>query len=86
MEKHIVIHILMQIMEMLKINNIGARIGVVFLLLLFPNLRLSSQNVDSYFAGDDLSFKDRIAIRTNVVDWVLTSPNIAFDYDIVSTP
>ena len=73
-------------MEMLKINNIGARIGVVFLLLLFPNLRLSSQNVDSYFAGDDLSFKDRIAIRTNVVDWVLTSPNIAFDYDIVSTP
>ena len=42
--------------------------------------------MNSYFGGGDLSFKDRIAIRTNVIDWVLTSPNIAFDYDIVNTP
>ena len=42
--------------------------------------------MDSYFGGEKLSFKDRMAIRTNIVDWVLTSPNIAFEYDIVNTP
>ena len=52
---------------------------------MFPFLRLSGQGVDDYFGESALSFKDRIAIRTNVVDWVLTSPNVAFDYDIVST-
>ena len=60
--------------------------GVIFLLCLFPFLRLSGQNVDTYPEGGVVPFKDRIAIRTNVVDWVLTTPNIAFDYDIVSTP
>ena len=60
--------------------------GVVFLLCLFPFLRLSGQNVGTYPEGGVVPFKDRIAIRTNVVDWVLTTPNIAFDYDIVSTP
>ena len=55
------------------------------MLLAFPFLRLSGQGVDAYFGEAPLSFKDRIAIRTNVVDWVLTSPNFAFDYDIVST-
>ena len=55
------------------------------MLLVFSFLRLSGQGVDTYFGEAPLSFKDRIAIRTNVVDWVLTSPNLAFDYDIVST-
>lgn len=35
---------------------------------------------------DSLPFKDRIAIKTNVVDWLLVAPNIAFDYDLVNTP
>ena len=60
--------------------------GVIFLLCLFPFMRLSGQNVDTYPEGGVVPFKDRIAIRTNVVDWVLTTPNVAFDYDIVSTP
>ena len=55
------------------------------MLLAFSFLRMSGQGVDAYFGEAPLSFKDRIAIRTNVVDWVLTSPNFAFDYDIVST-
>lgn len=60
--------------------------GVISLLCLFPFMRLSGQNVDTYPEGGVVPFKDRIAIRTNVVDWVLTTPNVAFDYDIVSTP
>lgn len=31
------------------------------------------------------SFKERIAIKTNVVDWLLMTPNLAFDYDVVNT-
>ncbi len=61
-------------------------VGAIFLLSIFPFLQLSGQNVDHFPEGDDVSFKERIAIRTNVVDWVLTTPNIAFDYDIVNTP
>lgn len=70
---------------MQRTNNIRARIGII-ILSLFAFLRLSGQDTNSYFGGEGLSFKDRIAIRTNIVDWVLTSPNIAFDYDIVNTP
>ena len=52
---------------------------------MLPILRVSAQDVE-YFSEEDLSFKERIAIRTNVVGWVLTIPNVAFDYDIVNTP
>ena len=68
----------------LIINDIRIRVGALLILLVGSLFQLSAQ--DSYLGGEDLSFKDRIAIRTNVVDWVLTTPNIAFDYDIVSTP
>ncbi len=70
---------------MLRINNMRVRNRVIFLLVMFPLLRLSGQDVQ-HLDGETLSFKDRIAVRSNVVDWVLTTPNIAFDYDIVSTP
>lgn len=55
------------------------------MLFMLPILRVSAQDVE-YFNEEDLSFKERIAIRTNVVGWVLTIPNVAFDYDIVNTP
>lgn len=71
---------------MLKINNMRVRIGAIFLLFAFPFLRVSGQEVNQSLGGGASSFKDRIAIRTNVVDWVLTTPNIAFDYDLVNTP
>lgn len=58
----------------------------ILLLLAFPFLQLSGQNVDQRPDEGASSFKDRIAIRTNVVDWILTTPNIAFDYDVVNTP
>lgn len=44
------------------------------------------QNVNQSLNIEEVSFKDRIAIRTNTVDWILTTPNIAFDYDVVTTP
>lgn len=37
-----------------------------------------AENVDSV-----LPFKDRIAFRTNAVNWLLMTPNIGFEYDIV---
>ncbi len=70
---------------MLKFNNIRIRIGAAIVLFMLPILRVSAQDVE-YFNEEDLSFKERIAIRTNVVGWVLTIPNVAFDYDIVNTP
>ena len=70
---------------MLKFNNIRVRIGVIITLILLPFLRVSAQDL-SYLDEGELSFKDRIAIRTNVIGWVLTTPNIAFDYDVVNTP
>ena len=54
-------------------------------MVLLPFLRVSAQEI-RYSGEEDLSFKDRIAIRTNVIGWVLTTPNIAFDYDVVNTP
>ena len=35
---------------------------------------------------DSLSVRERFALRTNVVDWVVMLPNFAVDYDIVNTP
>ena len=70
---------------MLKFNDICVRIGVAIILFMLPFLRVSAQDL-SNLGEENLSFKDRIAIRTNVLDWALTIPNIAFDYDIVSTP
>lgn len=55
------------------------------MLFVLPLLRVSAQDVQ-HFSEEDLSFKDRIAVRTNVVGWLLTIPNVAFDYDLVSTP
>lgn len=31
---------------------------------------------------EKLAFKDRVAFRTNMVDWVLTTPNIGIQYDV----
>lgn len=70
---------------MLRFNKIDIRLGAAFVLFMLPLLRVSAQDLNN-LGEEDVSFKDRIAIRTNVVDWALTVPNIAFDYDIVSTP
>ena len=70
---------------MLKFNNMRVRIGVAAALILLPFLRVSAQDL-SYLDEGELSFKDRIAVRTNVIGWVLTTPNIALDYDVVNTP
>ena len=72
----------------LKIGKICVFLGegVIFLLCMFSSSQLFGQDVNQHLGEEDLSFKERMAIRTNVVDWILVTPNIAFDYDIVSTP
>ena len=74
------------LITVLKRNRYTHWEGVFLLLLMFSSLRLSGQNINQRPGEGVSSFKDRIAIRTNVVDWVLTTPNVAFDYDVVSTP
>lgn len=32
------------------------------------------------------SFKERIALRTNMIDWILVTPNVGVEYDIVNNP
>lgn len=59
---------------------------MIFLFCMLSLQHLSGQNTDQRLDEGSASFKERIAIRTNVVDWVLTTPNIAFDYDVVNTP
>lgn len=71
---------------MRRLDNIRIGMGITLLLWVCPFLKLSGQDIDPYLVRGASSFKDRIAIRTNVVDWVLTTPNVAFDYDIVNTP
>lgn len=33
--------------------------------------------------NDTVPFKDRVSIRTNMVDWVLMQPNIGFEFDLI---
>lgn len=56
-------------------------------LLLYAPFSYAQHSVEN--RGEELassSFKERIAVKTNVVDWLLVTPNIAFDYDVVNTP
>lgn len=59
------------------------RYSILFLLLLFNIPRysyLQAENPDSVATP---SFKDRIAIHTNTLGWLLLTPNVGFEYDIV---
>lgn len=44
------------------------------------NLNLKEDN-DSI-----VPFKDRISFRTNTIDWLLTMPNLGFEFDLSSSP
>lgn len=44
-----------------------------------------SQIMDTRIGVDTLTFAERISVRTNMVDWVLLTPNIGFEFDIRST-
>lgn len=59
-------------------------------LVLLAAMPVSSRAEDSASVrrpdAASLPFKQRIALKTNTVDWVLMMPNFAIDYDIKNTP
>lgn len=60
------------------------RIGI-FLLSLFLSFEVSAQALDA--AKDDtLSFFKRFSFHTNVVDWVLQTPNIGLEFNFSGSP
>lgn len=41
-----------------------------------------NNKIKKEYKAEEFSVKERIAIRTNMVDWVLTTPNIGVQYDV----
>lgn len=64
-----------------------ARYAMWVLLLLLTTGTLSAQTkaAKTDASKDSLSFKQRFGFRTNAVDWVLTIPNIAVEFDLGNT-
>ncbi|MGN1263397.1 MAG: DUF3575 domain-containing protein, partial [Prevotella sp.] len=56
----------------------------MFMILLFP-FEAISQGTDKRLKVDTLSLKERIALRTNMIDWALLTPNIGIEFDIKNT-
>ncbi len=63
-------------------HNLHLTITILFLSLAHHG---TSQVRDNSRRVDTLSFAERFSVRTNVVDWVLTVPNIGFEYDLGRT-
>lgn len=70
-------------------NTIKKAVGVI----LFAIMLICTHSVTAYAVADSLSvetevkapsvpFVDRIAVRTNAFDWMLTVPNLAFEFDL----
>lgn len=55
---------------------------MLFLLLLWPVLASRAQVFDNSRKVDTLSLAERISIRTNLTDWLLTVPNIGVEFDL----
>ena len=53
----------------------------LFMILLFPFAALS-QGTDGRLRVDTLSIKERISLRTNLVDWTALIPNIGIEFDV----
>ncbi len=58
-------------------------ICVVGLVLTSVNLR--AQVMETKTGVDTLTFAERVAVRTNAVDWFLLTPNIGFEFDLRNT-
>lgn len=70
-----------------RISNVSYRLVIGLILLLCSSLVYAQSSLEDHDNNQkSYSLRDRIAIKTNVVDWLLITPNIAFDYDVVNTP
>ena len=52
---------------------------VVILLLILTSTAVDAQKLDERRVVDTLTMKERIALRTNAIDWALMLPNIGVE-------
>ncbi len=57
---------------------------VVACLMLFTSNRLQAQIMETKTGVDTLKFAERLSVRTNAVDWMLLTPNIGIEFDILN--
>lgn len=55
---------------------------IILSLCLLLHWEANAQLLDTGHKVDTLSFRDRISIRTNGIDWLCLTPNIGIEYDI----
>lgn len=63
-------------------------LSALLLVCLFPASAIAGADslvVDKPVVVNDNKFIDRLAVRTNAVDWVLTVPNIAVEFDLTGS-
>lgn len=60
----------------------------LFITLLFgiPGTSYAAGDNENVEKQDTVSFKERIGVHTNTLGWLLMTPNIGVEYDIVHTP
>lgn len=74
---------LMQTFYHIRKNHSFVRKGMLLLLLVFAcNFSLRAQVFDNSRKVDTLTLAERISIRTNMTDWLLTVPNIGVEFDL----
>lgn len=54
--------------------------------MVFPALSYAQESQPEASSEGGTKFIDRISIRTNVVDWLITVPNISFGFDLLPGP
>lgn len=69
----------------------GGMVVLSIVLLIMSPVTLSAQVHDSVSLNiikkdSVIPFKDRIAFRTNTIDWLLMLPNIGFEFDLSGSP
>lgn len=75
----------MQIAENIKKRlHSCAKTLLLMVILAAPFYNTCAQVFDNSRQVDTLTFAERLSIRTNITDWVLTVPNIGIEYDLRS--
>lgn len=70
----------------MNVKSIYKHVVLIMLVLLLAMPRVVMSQVMEFKRGvDTLSIADRIALRSNIVDWALTTPNIGVEFDVRNT-
>lgn len=57
---------------------------IILLCLLLPIVSIYSQVMDTRTRIDTLTTSQRLSLRTNAIDWLLLTPNIGVEYDLLN--